>query len=76
MKASMCVPALYSLYTHPIEFYHLDFFPKCLLLLIISALPSGADQVLLMEGLRLCICSKSMNARHRFLLRDEGFTLC
>lgn len=31
VKASVCVPALCSHCTHPIEFCHLDFFPKCLI---------------------------------------------
>jgi hypothetical protein len=59
-NAEECVPKLYSLCTHPREFCHLDFFQKILTFLIISAHPSGADQVLLMEDLRFCICSKLM----------------
>lgn len=58
VKARKCVPKLCSLCTHPREFCHLDFFQKVLTPLIISVRPSGADQVLLMEDLRLCICGK------------------
>lgn len=52
------VPTLCPLCIHPREFCHLDFFQKLLTPLMISAHPSGAAQVLLMEGLRLCICKE------------------
>lgn len=51
------VPRLFPLFIHSREFCLLDFFQKVLTPLIIPARPSGADQVLLMKGLGLCVCS-------------------
>lgn len=44
-----------------VHFCHLAFFPKSLTPLIISVLLTGADQVLLREGVRVCMCTSQCN---------------